>query len=592
LESVFDVADRVDVQTLASVAGPTLLEQEKYLLTVQKRLSDELWRRLSARIRMSEGIRELVAGLQIGSIEDFRHVSLKDVGTFDMDRIQASTAELDVWKSYQQDKDSDDALDKVLGSLLDLNDVSGASMQRDELLFNVLLKEKSNRIAELEEKLGAIRAIARKAQLSQDDIVSVIHTFRDAEGSLDGEVDAHGEDVFDELCDWILQRGGQLDVSKRGLDILAKVQRGFEEVQAGRLNALEFLHRTLEEASMLAHDASAAVGDGVEGETSTQHHTFAVPVCRIPLDLQAVEDFMETLAAGKEMLHDLSQPVETSLRSLFYSMNEDFAAFGIDTEEERASFFLGCKDEGQEMRRAILDKYAVRSSSASGDEQEPRPPAGGYSNDSFLSRLDPAFPGFHLIYSVSFGDLQLQRLRNSIADMEEVKRTVKSAQNRLRSLQKIMKIFNKINEFKAKIAEFEASASQKDRLFGNSLRLLEEERFRKMAAKHYPNLLASLRKEVTRWLDNEDGEYDLSVLGEDLKNLLLDMMSTNTGLMHLDLGTVRRASAKAPLTPNASSSNLQAPASGNSTPRSATPARVRTQSLNSRASTPRARHLD
>jgi len=169
---------------------------------------------------------------------------------------------------------------------------------------------------------------------------------------------------------------------------------------------------------------------------------------------------------------------------------------------------------------------------------------------------------------------------------------VKSAQNRLRSLQKIMKIFNKINEFKAKIAEFEASASQKDRLFGNSLRLLEEERFRKMAAKHYPNLLASLRKEVTRWLDNEDGEYDLSVLGEDLKNLLLDMMSTNTGLMHLDLGTVRRASAKAPLTPNASSSNLQAPASGNSTPRSATPARVRTQSLNSRASTPRARHLD
>jgi len=94
LESVFDVADRVDVQTLASVAGPTLLEQEKYLLTVQKRLSDELWRRLSARIRMSEGIRELVAGLQIGSIEDFRHVSLEDVGTFDMDRIQASTAEL------------------------------------------------------------------------------------------------------------------------------------------------------------------------------------------------------------------------------------------------------------------------------------------------------------------------------------------------------------------------------------------------------------------------------------------------------------------------------------------------------------------
>ncbi|KAF1774788.1 hypothetical protein GQ600_755 [Phytophthora cactorum] len=85
-----------------------------------------------------------------------------------------------------------------------------------------------------------------------------------------------------------------------------------------------------------------------------------------------------------------------------------------------------------------------------------------------------------------------------------------------------------------------------------------------MAAKHYPNLLASLRKEVTRWLENEDGEYDLSVLGEDLKNLLLDMMNTDTGLMHLDLGTVRRHSK--PLTPNSSSSNLQATAITNALP--------------------------
>ncbi|POM68337.1 Hypothetical protein PHPALM_15513 [Phytophthora palmivora] len=144
-----------------------------------------------------------------------------------------------------------------------------------------------------------------------------------------------------------------------------------------------------------------------------------------------------------------------------------------------------------------------------------------------------------------------------------------------------MRIFNKINEFKAKINEFESSASQKERLFGNSLRLLEEERFRKMAAKHYPNLLAGLRKEVTRWLENEDGEYDLSVLGEDLKNLLLDMMNTDTGLMHLDLGTVRRSS-KQSLTPNSSSTNLQA--TGNNSNQRARP---RTQSLNARAHTPR-----
>ncbi|ETP46819.1 hypothetical protein F442_07016 [Phytophthora nicotianae P10297] len=572
MESVLRVVDRVDMQSLPSIAGSTLLEQEKYLLTLQKRLSGDLWQRMNARIRVSEGIRELAAGLQVRSIEDFYHVSRDEVGHFNADYEHLSDAELVVWKRFQKNKDDADTLDQVLDRLGDGDSISSSSVQRDELVLNALLKEKTKRIAELEQALEAVRTVARNTQLSHDDVVSVIATLREAG---EAEVDANGTDVFGELCAWILQTGGQLDVSKKGLETLAKVVRGFEEIQAGRSNAIEFLHRTREEATMLTQDVS--VGD--VNEASTQHCAFSLPP--IPEVLQRNGSFMDTLAVGKDMLVSLSKPVERLLRSLFYSMNDDFAAFGIDTEEQRVSFFLGSNDEGQEARRAILDKYAVLSSceNALEDEEKETPPVPTSCNDSFLSRLDPALKTFHWVYSVSFGELQLQKLRDSIADMDEVKRTVTSTQNRLRSLQKIMKIFNKINEFKAKIAEFETSASQKERLFGNSLRLLEEERFRKMAAKHYPNLLASLRKEVTRWLDNEDGEYDLGVLGEDLKNLLLDMMNTDTGLMHLDLGTVRRHSK--PLTPNSSSSNLQATANSQ---RSATPARARTQSMNNRKS--------
>ncbi|KAJ0402553.1 hypothetical protein ATCC90586_003903 [Pythium insidiosum] len=102
----------------------------------------------------------------------------------------------------------------------------------------------------------------------------------------------------------------------------------------------------------------------------------------------------------------------------------------------------------------------------------------------------------------------------------------------------IMKLFNEINEFKKKISEFEQNASQKDRLFGSSLRLLEEERFRKMAAKRYPSLLTALRKEVDKWMQNEGGEFNLSILGQEMKALLLEMMNTDTGLMHLDLGVL------------------------------------------------------
>ncbi|KAE8913955.1 hypothetical protein PF003_g1790 [Phytophthora fragariae] len=590
MESILHVQDPVDVSALSTVAGVTLLEQEAHLLALQKRLANELLCRVKSRVRVVEGIQELADGLQIRSTEDFRHVSRDEVGSINDVLNRSSYANLDTCRRFQQNPDSALVLEQLLDSLDEAGTLSIAScsIQQEELLFNVLLKEKAKRITELEESLKAIRSVAHQAQLSQEDIVSIIHTLLDADSFLK---DVEGDtDICEELSAWILQTGGQLDVSTRGLEVLAKALRGFQEVHAGRNNALEFLHRTLEEGAMLAHGVT--IGEVTADEAQGERQPLTPPL-HPARKLQESECFIDTLAAGKNMMQDLDGPVERSLRSLFYSMNDDFEAFGIDTEEQRVSFFLGCKDD--EAQRSIIERYAVFSScSSSGDEEEeeahPVAEMQQDTNDSFLSKLDPAFNEFHWFYSVSFGELQTQKLRELVAGMAGVKSAVKSAQNRLQSLQKIMKIFNKINEFKAKIAEFEASASQKDRLFGNSLRLLEEERFRKMAAKHYPNLLAALRKEVSRWLENEDGEYDLSVLGEDLKNLLLDMMNTDTGLMHLDLGTVRRPTKPA-LTPNSSSSNLQVTSSG-SGQRASTPARARTQSQNAHASRARSLNFD
>ncbi|CAH0475985.1 unnamed protein product [Peronospora belbahrii] len=589
MEAVLHVTDPLDIQLLPSVAEGTLLEQEKYLLLLQKRLSSELWERLSTRIRTFEVIMELAWGLQIRSTEDFRHVPKDDLDNFDVHIMKFETVDLDVWKSYYKRKDSADALDQFLDYLGEKGEVSRSSLQQDKLLHQTLLKEKTKRIAEVEEYLKAIRTLARKSHLSQDDIMSVVYAIRDKEGSPDGTVDSTNT-VFEDVCARILQTGGHLDVSKRGLEVFAMVLRGFEEVQAGRLNALDNLYRIVDEAAMLTQNATTS--GAVDEEALTNHHYFN---CSRPETPQDDENLMDTLVAGKGIISTLSKPVESSLRSLFYSMNEDLASFGIDTEEQRMSFYLGCKGEDQTSRRAILNKYAVVpciASSVQGEEDvldsaiQERPPN---CSDSFLSRLDPEFEKLHDTYSISYGDQQLWKLRTSITDKQEVEITVNSAQNRLRSLQKVMKIFSKINEFKGKIAEFEAHASEKDRLFGNSLRLLEEERFRKMAAKHYPNLLAALRKEVSRWLENEDGEYDLSVLGEDLKNLLLDMMNTDTGLMHLDLGIVRSAT-KQSLISSSSSCNPQA-----TTPscdqQAATAARARGQSLSGHSHSQRAGSL-
>lgn len=559
LESVLHEVGRVEISLLSSVAGPTLLEQEKYLHSRQEHLSYILWQRLKAFTRIYDGIRGLVAELQVKTMEDFRHFSVQDADTSDVEVIRSALAEPIAWKNFLMNKDDTDALVQALDNLGDGANISTLSRQRNEHLLKTLHTEKAERIVELDHLSKAIRTMAKKSHLSREDVECVITALRDA-NSEEVVLTANGRNVFDELCAWIFQTGGRLDVSKKALEILENLLMKFQEIEAGRSAAFEFLRKTLEEATMLLHDIH--VGDGLDEGLRQLLHQFTD-------DMRHNAIFTDSLGAGKKILIGLREPVQHLLRNLLFSTNDAFAAYGIDTVEHQISFFLGSKDEKQSARRAILERYAVRSTNVITAPEESDKAIVELCKDTFLSKIDPAFGEYNWVYSASFGELQLKRLRDSIADVYEVQRTVESAQKRLGSLQKIMKIFTKINEFKVKIAEFESSASQKKRLFGNSVRLLEEERFRKLAAKHYPNLLASLRKEVTRWLKNEDGEFNLGVLGEDLKELLLDMMNTDTGLMHLDLGIVQR-SAKQSLTQSLSSSNLQTETTG----RVFTPARA------------------
>ncbi|KAG3094335.1 hypothetical protein PI125_g16599 [Phytophthora idaei] len=136
--------------------------------------------------------------------------------------------------------------------------ISNLSVQRDELPIRRAAAREDTRFEEPEQSLEAIniRVLTRNKQLSHDDAVSVIMPYPK------------------------LRR-----LRKNGLAILANVLRGFEEVQAGRSNVIDFLHRTRGETMMICSE----------------------------------------------------------LCSLFYSMKNDFSAVGIDTEEQRVSFFFRVK---------------------------------------------------------------------------------------------------------------------------------------------------------------------------------------------------------------------------------------------------------
>lgn len=558
LEDLLSVQEPIDLKQLHFVAGKTLLAQEKHLLATQKNLEDELCQRFQTRVRGLRKIRDLLETMELTSLQEFRHISIEEHKPI-FSQLLLTIGQLDAWKDSEQITIS--SLLSVLVSSQDL-ELSTTSLAHDELFVCALLKEKAKRLVEAEEQLQGIRSVLNQLKLTPEDVMCVLRK----------SVSADEDDKLSDAMECIFQSGGDIDVSSKGVVFLSRLSRNLAEIYDGRSNAISYLYSTLEEAVVLAKEV---LGDASNEDTQLliggQKQASA--------DKSAFGCDRHELVKGKQRLEELGDPVESSLRALLLSMNDEFLAFGIETDAQRISFFLGSDDDENNATRKILKRYVLGSSRIESSTSDDH----AHHRNSFLSDLDPAFGEFGAIYSAEFGKLKLERMKDAIQDVNVVQTTIQSAQKRLNSLNKIMKLFSEISEFKKKIGQFEANASQKDRLFGSSLRLLEEEKFRKMAAKRYPNLLAALRKEVEKWLQNEEGEFDLSILGKDLKNLLLDMMNTDTGLMHLDLGVLdpfrssTRRQPKSTLTPTPG--NTQSATTANSNLNASAPARSRSMTV-------------
>lgn len=577
LEDVMQVEEPIDLKLLHSTAGKTLLAQEKYLLTAQKSLEGELCQRFRARGRGLSKIRDLVDGMELTSLQELRHASLENTNV-DFSRTLQMLADLEAWGGLEQANAA--SLASLLTTAQHMS-VTVASLKHDEELMGVLLKEKAKRLAEAEGSLQGIRSVLQQMKFSPDDTMHVLR--RAVTVPSGGGTVQISDSRLENVEIWLAQKGGNVDVSNSVLGFLSTVQRIVGEIYDGRSNAISYLYSTLDEATEVMR---AILGNADHLGDSQALETERTPSSR---GKSAFGCDRHELIVGKRRFEELGGPIEGSLRALLLSLNDEFMAFGIETDAQRISFFLGSGDDENNATRKILERYLVGSSD--GADVFPHAVDAHSKKTSFLSNLDPAFGEFGAVYSATQGSLLLERLRSSVQDVSMVQRTLESAQKRLDSLKKIMKLFNEISEFKKKIGQFEANASQKDRLFGSSLRLLEEEKFRKMAAKRYPNLLAALRKEVDKWLQNEEGEFDLSVLGKDLKHLLLDMMNTDTGLMHLDLGvvdatrTATRRQPKTSLTPTPGTGTAMAASSQNAS----APARSRSMTVLTRESSSKKR---
>jgi hypothetical protein len=155
-------------------------------------------------------------------------------------------------------------------------------------------------------------------------------------------------------------------------------------------------------------------------------------------------------------------------------------------------------------------------------------------NGCLLSEWDPlSLTEFGKFFSMDFYTTNVFNLIQELTkEYDQMVYILEKAQKRLFSLRQIMKLFNQYVFLQKKIQIFEEKNKTSTRFFGNSLHFLEEEKFRKQIAKKYH----CLRQEVNKWMMQKDDVYDFHLLGKDMKQLLLDVMNTQTNLMHLDLG--------------------------------------------------------
>jgi len=99
----------------------------------------------------------------------------------------------------------------------------------------------------------------------------------------------------------------------------------------------------------------------------------------------------------------------------------------------------------------------------------------------------------------------------------------------------ILKMIVRREWIKSEMHRFEKTASDKNRLFGSSLKLLEEEKFRKIVAKEFPKLTDDLRKKIGEFEKTNNGERLLFLGSPYLDTMNQEKENPNFKLMHLRL---------------------------------------------------------
>ncbi|OQR93907.1 kinesin-like protein [Achlya hypogyna] len=320
----------------------------------------------------------------------------------------------------------------------------------------------------------------------------------------------------------LFNTGGMLDISTQGLCYMHTLCTSLDLVRQARLEAHDAVH------AMLAQE-EALYNATVAGNALLAH----LPAAKSPPKALRSERHVTNAAMGRlcEQTALWALRVRRLVCGNLRLLEEELDSFGIEDAQDRVDFIVGSRDRAAHPQaRALLRQYHAQGPALPAPACPPAP--------ELLHALDPYRASLGAELALALRPTLLEELTDELAAFEGVQSVLQDARARLDSLGSIMKCVAQIRGYNKKITEFEAAASDSDRLLdrrGSSLRLLEEEKFRKTAAKKYPQLVQKVRDEVDKWTGQSARGFELDILGDDLQALLKDTMQYNTEFMHLSL---------------------------------------------------------
>ncbi|KAF0687286.1 Aste57867_20952 [Aphanomyces stellatus] len=389
------------------------------------------------------------------------------------------------------------------------------ALEDDTVLITLLNDMKESRLRNMEEMMHNARFLFSELQFTGADMS---HISRKVVDRLSFAFEPAN------LVERLLNTGGVMDFTSHGLSFMHALFTTLLSIRETRIQTRRRLK------------TKCSVADRMYQTAMAQCKSFYSP----PRVVHPGNQERVTNAALSEWCEHASLGtfrVRKAAQASLSMIHRELDAFGMEESADRLDFIVGTRDPSAvKSHRKLLLKYMKDRSRSEISPRSSKPLV------SFLHELDPYAAELNPMLAHALDSEVLEYLQTELGEFQELQLILSDAYTRLTSLGSIMKCVTQIREYNKKIAEFEEAASDSTRLLdrrNSSLRLLEEEKFRKTAAKNYPLLVQKVREEIQKWTSHTSDGFDLSILGQEMQALLLDTMNLNTDLMHLTLNNRR-----------------------------------------------------